>query len=208
MLRNWKSLELAALLAATFTAQPVLFAGEGTKDPDLKAVVKRLDAMDQNLSKLFEKISNNQKFFGEDLLKTKIDVDRVFAKVATLEDKLDRLHSDLERLKKRLPSDSNLDDIKTKLGQIERDLANLQTKSRISLSPPNTGRIMLVNLYPEELLFVINGRTYRVPPNRTMPLDNHPAGALTYEVIAQRFGVITQKTSSLDPNETFTITAR
>jgi cytochrome c556 len=207
MMRNWKSLELAALLAAAFTAQPVLFAGE--KEPDLKAVVKRLDKMDDNLAKLFEKISNNQKFFGEDLLKTKIDVDKVFAKAATLEDKLDKLHFDLEKLKKQLPSEFRLDEIKAKLGQIERDIANLQTKSRVSLSPSvNTGRVMLVNLYPEELLFVVNGRNYRVPPNRHMPLENHPAGALTYEVIAQGYGMIVRKTSSLDPNETFTITAR
>lgn len=210
MLRNWKSLELAALLAAAFTAQPVLFAGEGKEKPDLKAVVERLDAMNESLAKAFKKMAEDLNILKGNDLAAKIDLDKVIAKVETLEDSLSRLHADLDKLKKRLPTELNpgMEEIRTKLGQIERDIAKMQGKSRVALSPPNTGRIMLVNLYPEELLFVVNGRNYRVPPNRTMPLDNHPAGAITYEVIAQRFGLITQKTSSLDPNETFTITAR
>jgi len=215
MLRNWKSLELAALLAAAFTAQPVLFAGEGKKDdPDIKAVIKRLDAMDKSVAKAFEKIAEDLTVLKGNDLKTKVDLDKVVAKVETIEDALAKLQGDLDKLKKRGTSDFNpvdkasLDEIKTKLARIENALAKMQGGSRTVFSPPNTGRVMLVNLYPEELLFVVNGRNYRVPPNRTMPLENHPAGVLTYEVIAQRFGLITQKTSSLDPNETFTITAR
>src|SRR5262249_8511067 len=86
MLRNWKSLELAALLAAAFTAQPVLFAGE--KEPDLKAVIKRLDAMDKSVAKAFEKIAEDLTVLRGNDLKTKVDLDKVIAKVETLEDSL------------------------------------------------------------------------------------------------------------------------
>ena len=205
MLRNWKTLELAALLAAAFTAQPVLFAGE--KEPDLKAVIKRLDAMDKSLAKAFEKIAEDLTILKGNDLAAKVDVDKLIAKLESLTDGMTKLQSDVDKLKKRAEV-AGLDEIKAKLGQIERDIAKMKNSNRVSLFPPNTGRVMLVNLYPEELLFVVNGRNYRVPPNRTMPLENHPAGVLTYEVIAQRFGLITTKTSTLDPNETFTITAR
>jgi tetrahydromethanopterin S-methyltransferase subunit G len=219
MLRNWKSLELAALLAAAFTAQPVVFAGGEAKKDDLKEILKRLDGIDsyltKDLGKIFEKIGKDYDGIRGDVLKSRVDLDKVMTKVDTLEDKLDKLHADLDKLKKRGTSEFNpidkasLDEIKSRLMDIEKSITKIQGSSRIALSPANTGRIQLMNMYPEELLFVINGKNYRVEANRTMFLENHPAGTFTYEVIAPRvYGLITRKTTSLDPNETFTITAR
>lgn len=211
MLRTWKSLELAAILAAAFTAQPVLFAGEGGKKDDIKEILKRLDGIDsyltKDLAKIFEKVASDHNSLKGDFLKARVDLDAVTLRMDMLEKAVDKL---TKRLSGELsPIDkASLDEIKSKLGQIEQTLAKMQGPNRTAFSPPNTGRIMLVNLYPEELLFVVNGKNYRVPPNRTMPLDGQPAGVLTYEVIADRFGMIVRKTSTLDPNETFTITAR
>jgi len=212
MLRNWKSLELATLLAAAFTAQPVLFAGEGgKKDVDAKAVLERLEIMHKATAKTLGEITKDLTFLKGDHV---VMQEELKNKIGKVEEKLAKLQSDLEKLKKQDPSinpidKANFEEIRNRLGQIEQTIAKMQAPSRIALAPPNTGRIMLVNLYPEELLFVINGRTYRVPANRTMPLESHPAGTFTYEVIAPRFyGRVAQKTSTLDPNETYTITAR
>jgi hypothetical protein len=214
MLRTWKSLEWAALLAVAVTAQPVLFAGEKEKEkPDIKSVLERLDNMDRAIAKAFKEVSETLDLLKGNDIKMRIDLDKVVAKVETLEDKLTKLHADLDKLKKRVPVEqpslAGVDDLKFRLEKIEQALGKMQGANRIALSPPNTGRIQLINMYPEELLFVVNGKTYRVEPNRSMFLENHPAGAFTYEVIAPRvYGLITRKTSSLDPNETFTITAR
>ena len=220
MIRNWKSLELAALLAAAFTAQPVLLAGgEGKeKTVDAKAVLERLETMDKAIGKAFKEVGETLDVLKGNGLKMKVDLDKVMAKVDTLEESLTKLQADLEKLKKRVPTEqpsvapfdkASLDEIKSRLVDIEKAITKIQGASRIALSPPNTGRIQLMNMYPEELLFVINGKNYRVEPNRTMFLENHPAGSFTYEVIAPRvYGLITRKTVSLDPNETFTITAR
>ena len=215
MIRNWKSLELAALLAAAFTAQPVVFAGEGDgkkeKPVDAKAVLDELRAMDKGIRETFKKFGKSLDNLKEGYLQTNVELDNVVIRVKNLEKSLANLQADVDKMKPSSnPIDkAGLDEIRTKLEKIEQSLAKMQGMSRIALSPPNTGRIQLMNMYPEELLFVINGKNYRVEPNRTMFLENHPAGSFTYEVIAPRvYGSIVRKTVSLDPNETFTITAR
>ena len=220
MLRNWKSLDLAAVLAAAFITQPVVLAGgEGKeKAADAKTVMERLETMDKAIAKAFKEVSESLDVLKGNGLKMKVDLDKVMAKVDTLEETLTKLQSDLEKLKKRVPTEqpshtpldkASLDEIKARLLDIEKSITKMQSSNRVALFPPNTGRIQLMNMYPEELLFVINGKNYRVEPNRTMFLENHPAGTFTYEVIAPRvYGLITRKTVSLDPNETFTITAR
>ena len=104
------------------------------------------------------------------------------------------------------PPDRTLEEIRSRLEQIEKSLKN--GTSRFAMSPPATSRVLLVNLYPEELLFTVNGRPYPVPPNTTMPLENQMPGALTYEVISRTWGLRAANTTTLRPNETFTLTAR
>ena len=74
--------------------------------------------------------------------------------------------------------------------------------------PTSTGRVVLVNLYPEELLFRINDKNYRVAPGTNLPVENVPAGTFTYEVISGFYGLLKHSTSPLASNETFTLTAR
>ena len=99
-----------------------------------------------------------------------------------------------------------LEEIRSRLEQIEKSLKN--GTSRVAMTPPATSRVLLVNLYPEELLFTVNGRPYRVPPNATMPLEGQMPGALSYEVVSPTWGLRAANTTTLRPNETFTLTAR
>ena len=68
--------------------------------------------------------------------------------------------------------------------------------------------MQLVNDYSEELLFLVNGRAYRVAPGTTHTVEEMPAGAFNYEVISPTWGSRARNTPMLAAGETFTITAR
>ncbi len=108
---------------------------------------------------------------------------------------------------------ANLEDIRLKLGSIEQAILKLAPgKDRIAMSPPttpptNTGRVMLVNMYTEDMLFIVNGRTFRVAPSSSRALDAVPTGTLTYEVVSPTWGQRSNDRTILGTNETFTISA-
>ena len=108
---------------------------------------------------------------------------------------------------------ANLEDIRLKLGSIEQAILKLAPgKDRVSMSPPtaqptNTGRVMLVNMYTEDMLFIVNGQRFRVAPNTSRALDAVPTGALTYEVVSPTWGPRSNDRTVLGANETFTISA-
>ena len=85
---------------------------------------------------------------------------------------------------------------------------------RDSMSPPvngspaaATGRVMLVNLYSEDLLFIINGRQHRVPAKTQRLIEGVPTGRLQYEVFAERWGTLDNRATTLASGDTFTLTA-
>lgn len=134
-------------------------------------------------------------------------------KIKDLESGLNLIRADLDALRKRdLSSDKpGLEDIKGKLAAIERALLKLQPSSvRSSMSPPAAmpmGRVVLANLYPEDMFFVVNNRRFRVLPGSNVPLDNVPAGVLNYEVISSATLLGTRHATALAPNQTLMLTA-
>jgi len=227
MLRNWNMIKLASALAVTLAVTPVSFAGE-KENKDVKAILERLDKMEKELPESVEKLIG-KKLEGvllENFKRLKASMEKDLEELRTMVlskdlefDKLERrvtkLASDLENLRKRIPAEGNvalyppdkvLDEIRTRLGAIEKALKN--GTSRVALSPPAASRILFVNLHPEELLFIVNGKSHRVPPNATMPLENQTPGPLTYEVLSPTWGRRAMNTTTLNPGETFTLTAR
>src|SRR6266436_4394190 len=105
-----------------------------------------------------------------------------------------QLRIELDDLKKKAPSSTkamypppdkaDLDDLKGRLGKIEDALGKLSSVPQTVLSPARVGRLRLVNEYHEELLFIVNGRSYRVAPGSTQQIEQVPTGAFTYEVIS------------------------
>jgi hypothetical protein len=86
------------------------------------------------------------------------------------------------------------------------------TEKRTSMSMPNAttsnlGRVVIVNLYTQDLLFTLNGMDIRVPARTTKTVENIPVGSLRYSVFSDRWGVLQSQTTSLAPNDTFTLTA-
>ncbi|MBI3410679.1 MAG: hypothetical protein HY040_20270 [Planctomycetes bacterium] len=221
MLSNWKTLAVCSLLAATpFVAPPAVLAG-GEKDK----VLEKLENLDKGLAKAFEGIARDmddiktqmKKLREKDLIDHRLDVARdVEAKMNVVSKGLTELRTAFDLLKARIPVEfpagadkTAMEDIRTKLAAIEQALGKLApTEKRVALASPQIGRVVLVNLYPEELLFVVNQKTYRVGPNMTAAVDNLPTGALTYEVVSPTWGLRARNTTNLAANETFTLTAR
>src|SRR5207249_1722994 len=70
-----------------------------------------------------------------------------------------------------------------------------------------TGRVAIVNLYSEDLLFVVNGVGHRVAARTSKIVDNVPTGALNYEVFSERWGTLENRVTSIAAGDTFTLTA-
>jgi hypothetical protein len=108
---------------------------------------------------------------------------------------------------------TSLDEIRSRLNAIQDAISKFgPSDRRLSMSPPNgaatnAGRVMLVNLYNDELLFIVNGASHRLPPGGSRLLENVPAGSLNYEVVSGIFGQVDRRLTSLAGGETFTLTA-
>lgn len=184
----------------------------------LTTINDKLDKLIGNTTKGFDginsdlnKIKDDIKALNEDSTDTKLKLATAQAKIKSLEEQMVALKSDINKLLKREPSlypGVSLDDIKTRLEKIETTLARL-AEGRTAYSPPaGVGRIQLANYYPEEVLFVINGKAQRVPPNGTLDLTNQPVGVFTYEVISGRYGRVAQNSPMLEAGKVYTITVR
>jgi hypothetical protein len=177
----------------------------------LGKIAEKLEKLINNTTKGFDgintdltKLKTDVKGLTDDHADTKLTLQSALAKIRTLEEQMGLQ-------KKRDPAlypGAGVDDLKERLEKIETTLRKL-ADGRISLSSPTgAGKIQLANLYPEEILFVINNKPYRVPPNTTMDLPNHPAGSFTYEVISGTYGLRARNTPLLEAGKTYTITVR
>jgi hypothetical protein len=185
MTHTWKFLCFAALGAALVVC-PNLRAGDTGDKPqptnaDLKAA---LDRISERLGSLDEKVGT---------------LEVLSAKVKSME-------KDLKTLKDHRPlADNRLEGIEDqlrllgdRLDQMERRLERMPAGTRQSnfqpapALPGNTpsGTILLQNSWTDVATVVLNGRAYQVPPGQTLSLPNQPAGAYTYEVIANGYGTI------------------
>jgi hypothetical protein len=123
----------------------------------------------------------------------------------------------IEQLTKRLDAGPTTPTVDKTMLEILKDIkdgiAKLgPTNERKMMSPPNgtaatMGRVMLVNLYTEDLLVLINGKAFRVPAGKTRPVDDVPAGNLQFQVHSERWGTFDNRNTNLLPGETFTLTA-
>jgi hypothetical protein len=191
MMRTWKTVALSMVVAGALTAAPAPAQNSDTpKTTDTSALVKQLEELKKSL-------------------------DGLSTKVTSLESRVDK---DLKELQGKLPltdvnvaqAQKDVNELKTRLGQLERDLELLKNRppSQVSAgyAPSGqmaaaTGRVRLVNTFFQPVAVVVNGREFIVAPNETRTADSIPAGVFTYEVR----GVQPQLSRSLAANETFTI---
>ena len=224
MMRTWKLLALPAVLTAALSAAPTVVTAGGQGEGD-KPVLERLDKMDKAVQDAFKKISDEMLLLKGDALIAKTGLQKAQEKIDQLEKDMaqalrdvTKLRVEADELRKRgssstealyPPADkAGLDDIKSRLGKIEQELTRIAGSSSTSQSPARVGRLRLVNEYSEELLFLVNGRSYRVAPGTTQQVEEVPTGAFTYEVISPTWGLRARNTPVLAAGETFTISAR
>ena len=227
MMRTWK-LPGLSILAALILATLAPAGGQPPAGP--KKLEQQVEALDQKLKGLVDNLVQDLKRIDEALQghdkrlnnleandkDTSLKLDGARLRLERLGKVVEKLRLDMETLQKRTsgvafypPTDkTGLDEIRAQLRQIEQTLNRMQANGeRTVFSPPvsRAGRILLVNQYPEMLLFVINQKSYRVLPGQTVTLDNMPAGNFTYEVFPGPPG---SRTRTLEPGETYTLTAR
>jgi hypothetical protein len=175
MIRNWKLLGWPGLLAAALAAAPAPAVAQAEPDKITAPILKKLDEVQKSLEAEIKKV--NALALNTDL-------------------KVSQANQDIVQLKEQV-------------AQLRKDLDALKAAStRVSLSPsatptPNTGKIRLVNLYPEQMAVIVNQTAYRLAPGETRLIDAQPAGAFSYQVLGAQSSV---QGRTLAANETFTIT--
>lgn len=109
-----------------------------------------------------------------------------------------------------------MEEFRSSMKALQETLAKMGTTTeRRSMSPPENGitsaklgRVLIVNHYPQELLFTINGVGHRLPANSSKLVENVPAGALNYEVFMRGLGIVDRQITTLAAGDTFNLTAR
>jgi hypothetical protein len=197
MLYNWKMLKWASAMAVAVTVTPASFAQE-KKDEILDAI----KALEKKVGDGFTRVQQDM-----DTLKPIVLGNS--ARIDALEKKLADLRAEFDTLKGRNISlyeseKATLDKMKDRLEQVEKSLNGGKVTVK---SPASTGRVVLKNMYPERLSFVLNGQTYDVPAYSDFVLDNQRLGPLTYEVWSPTYGRRAANTVMLNPDRPFTLLA-
>jgi hypothetical protein len=215
MLRTWRTFVLPTFVIAALVT-PAAPAGEKAPDKNaLKPIQDHLDEMNRRLDKSFRKIAEDMAALKKEITglaeeRTKLAV-RLQKQISDLKTDLDLLKSRLAEVPVTPAADRGvLEEIRSRLAQMELTLQRLQAqKTRVALSPPaQTGRVLLVNSYATEILFIVNSQSLRVEPGATLALERVPAGSLTYEAISPNWGPVRRSTTTLAANETLTLVAR
>jgi hypothetical protein len=192
MIRNWKTWGLSFLV--TLAVAAMAHAGdEGVEkkaDP-IKEVNKKIDTLSEQIKNEFATIKGAFDKIGVDMKDLK---DANFDLTLKLQNALDRIKA------------------------LEKDLAQLKGEHKkvrdAFFSGPGgekaagVGRLVLSNLYMEDMLFIINGKAHRIAPGETMPIETFPAGPVTYEIVSPTWGLRARRTTTLAAGEKMTLTAQ
>jgi hypothetical protein len=216
MTRTWKTFGLQAVLAAALVAAPT--AGNAApEDRKLngKDLAKRIKALEDQIKQLKEKdlkrlndsiLSINEALSKVDVIETNLKTfdKNVGTDMARVKKDLKELKESFSRKTTDPDTKKEIDEIKASLEKINRKLEVLRPDVSVRRYPPPSemGRVLLVNRYPEEITFVVNGASYRLAPGASRLIDGVPAGSFTYEVFSPSYGKVGGKTSTLLPNET------
>jgi len=136
----------------------------------------------------------------------------------TLEDVNESLKSIQKKLEENKRGadlmDSDLRILKEKVAQLQRDVDVMRSRTTANYPSntaiaPSTGRIRLVNTWPERITVLLNDKSIPVEPNQEIIVPE-PVGTFIYEILGSSpdntILRITQKQPrTLAANETFTI---
>ena len=198
---------------------------------DLTAKVESLNADVKNI-KLDEKLSNLKIELNEKIAKNRLEAPKADeSAIMGLRLQLETMKADLQKEIQTLRgatsttvAAANTTTIENKLDAMKNDLVQAilklaPTEKRIAMAPPSdlgtappapvaaNARIILVNLYAEDLYLWVNQKPHLVKANTTRTLDTVAIGPTVIEVRSPE-GIFHRANPTLVANETFTLTAR
>ena len=175
----------AFLTGALFCLQPATAWAQAKSEPDPKPILEQVE----NFKKSVDGIVNNVKNDLDNLRKE-------FAGAQT-----NNLNRDLDMKADVKAALSRLDDLEKQLKNIEKQLKKLTSDVEIltpptgattrssPLSAPATNRVILENSSDEDVIFILNQRTFQVRANSTTIVPDVPLGSMTYQVVSPARGV-------------------
>src|SRR5579884_769678 len=185
MIRDWKTLGLAAVLAASLLIPAPVAADQnsdsGARPPDTATQLRQIQ---DSLAAMQHKLDVDLNVIRQNQLTTDMKADDAMRRMLAMEQQLADMRREMAALRQR-PG----------------------TVTSTSAYGPNgtapvTGRVMLINDYPTEQAVMVNGVSYHLAPgqNRTVTI---PTGTFTYEVLGIQQA---PRQRSVVANGTFTVT--
>jgi hypothetical protein len=206
MQRTWRILALSTLMVGTLPA----VAGEGQKSTDepptkadLPSIAKKLDEINRSLKPLEDlkttivaletRIKSLDDFVQQELLKVREGAREMNLKVA-------QAQADVLEMKRQLAQlQQNLDALGRRVGGVQTQISGY---AGLPGPAPTTGRVRLVNTYPQMMTIRVNNAFYEVSPGQDRYTEPLPPGNFTYEVL----GISAPQVRPLAAGETFTVT--
>ena len=171
MMRSWRKIGLSTALASVLVLQAAA--------PKAAAQQVPVDKVEE-LQKEVDSLKKSIQLLGK------------------MNDKIERLHREVQdaQTNTELVRQDSLEvvrELKTEIAQMRADIEKLNkslSTTRLSAFPPfaaaqapTTGRIEMSNTYLMEVQIAVNGRLYRIPPDKVVLSEPVPAGPFTYEVL-------------------------
>lgn len=184
-----------------------------------------VDGINETMVNEFKKLNGTLSEISKSINSVKLDVNNLKATQIEQKAQIDELAKRLQALEKSGPGPvaapkvdkefmDELRELRGSIKALQDTVAKLgPTEKHISAYPNGngaavkTGKVVLVNLSSDMVLFVINGSGYRLAPGASKVLENVPAGALHYEAFADGWGLLQDRLTMLPAGDTFTLAA-
>lgn len=214
MMRTWKTLGLQGVLAAALSTAPGLAQEkDGSKEPsaapkpDTAKVLEEFAARLKALEQRIEDVDKSRKGQLEQLAQ---DIDK---RDKDTEVRIQKILSDLRQMQTDLgavgsTSAQMREDVKNILSQLSAVRQDFDGLRKRFYEPPTlpqpaaTGRVQLVNSFPEPMTVILNNRAYQLQPFETRTVTV-PAGNFTFQVLRVHTDL---QPRTVAANQTFTIT--
>jgi septal ring factor EnvC (AmiA/AmiB activator) len=172
-------------------------------------VKKTFEDVQKDLTDLRKDITQFQKQlqqFKDDKMEQDLKLAAAQEKMSNLEKMVAELKGKITDIALNPPTNKGeLAELKAKMEEMDKTIQQLKNGTYIAKSPPGGGaKLLLVNKTVEEILFLVNGQSYRVAPMSSQILDIQPPD-LNYEVISPYYGPLKSNSTKLNAGETFRI---
>ena len=126
---------------------------------------------------------------------------------AETQKRLEQLEKEMALTRKLLESLAELQDVKRRLGELERRVDEMQKpQERTARFPPNTGIIRLQNRLSVPATIIVGGIPHRLQPGEQRDLRDQPAGNFEFEALVDGFGSLQPRaTRALQAGQVYTI---